>query len=699
MSVLEKIRSRSGLLVGIIAVALLVFILESALESGNRFFSSNRTKVGEIAGKEISIQEFEAKVEEAVTAEKQRSQRNSIDESTMDNIRTQVWNQFLIDNVLKTKYEELGVAVSDDELFDMVQGKNPHPSVKQAFTNPQTGVFDPAQVITFLKNMDKDETGDTKRRWLQFESAIKEERVANKFNTMVKKGLYLTKAEVNRDNAAKNRYMEFTYVYKPYASQPDSLFKVTEDDLKKVYNETKNKYKQITESREIDFVYFDIQPSNEDRAEAQGQIMKLIPEFQASTNDSDFVNANADTKYTEKFFGRTDLNPVLDTLMRASVGTVIGPYNEGNIIKISKLSGVKMMPDSVKARHILIKIENGNSKAANSKADSLKKLIKAGQKFEDLAKAFSTDQGSAVKGGDLGYFRSGMMVKPFNDACFNGKVGDMPIVESQFGVHLIEITGRGAETRKLIISTIDRELAPSTKTMQDVYAKASSFAGQNTTKEAFDAAAKKDNLNKMQAANIDPLARQVSMLNNARALVRWVYEAKKGDVSKVIDVDGRYVIAVLTSVREKGISPLDAVRKQVEVEAIKEKKAEKFLAEISSKAGSASSIEQYAQAMGLPIDTARNITFAGPYIPKSGRELELVGKLSVSKSGTLVKPMKGENGVVVAQLNKLTDAPAVTDYKQAAMQISQQMTGRVDYEMFEALKEKANIEDNRANFY
>jgi peptidyl-prolyl cis-trans isomerase D len=699
MSVLEKIRSRSGLLVGIIAVALLVFILESALESGNRFFSSNRTKVGEIAGKEISIQEFEAKVEEAVAAEKQRSQRNTIDENMMDNIRTQVWNQFLIDNVLKTKYEELGVAVSEDELFDMVQGKNPHPSVKQAFTNPQTGVFDPAQVITFLKNMDKDETGDTKRRWLQFESAIKEERVANKFNTMVKKGLYLTKAEINRDNTARNRFMEFTYVFKSYTTQPDSLFKVSEDDLKKVYNETKNKYKQNNESRDIDFVYFDIQPSNEDRTEAQNQIMKLVPEFQTSTNDSDFVNANADTKFVEKYVGRTEINPVLDTLMRASIGTVIGPYNEGNIIKVSKLSGVKMMPDSVKARHILIKIENGNAKAATAKADSLKKLIKAGQKFEDLAKTFSTDQGSAVKGGDLGFFRSGMMVKPFNDACFNGKVGDMPIVESQFGVHLIEITGRGAETKKMLISTIDREVAPSTKTMQDVYAKASTFAGQNTNQEAFDAAVKKDNLNKMQAPNIDPLARQVSMLNNARALVRWVYEAKKGDVSKVIDVDSKYVVAVLTSVREKGIAPLDAVRKQVEMEAIKEKKAEKFIAEINSKAGSANSIEQYAQAMGLPIDTARNITFSGPYLPKSGRELELVGKLSVTKSGTLVKPMKGENGVLVAQLNKITEAPAVTDYKQAAMQISQQMTGRVDYEMFEALKEKANIEDNRANFY
>jgi peptidyl-prolyl cis-trans isomerase D len=699
MSVLEKIRSRSGLLVGIIAVALLVFILESALESGNRFFSSNKTKVGEIAGKEISIQEFEAKVEEAVTAEKQRSQRNTVDENTMDNIRMQVWNQFLIDNVLKTKYDELGVAVSDDELFDMVQGKNPHPSVKQAFTNPQTGVFDPAQVITFLKNMEKDETGDTKRRWLQFESAIKEERIASKFNNMVKKGLYVTKAEINRDNNARNRFMEFTYVFKPYATQPDSLFKVSEDEIKKVYNETKNKYKQNTESRDIDFVYFDIQPSNEDRAEAQGQMMKLFAEFQASTNDSDFVNANADTKYTEKFLGRTELNPVLDTLMRANIGTIIGPYNEGNVIKLSKLSGVKMMPDSVKARHILIKIENGDSKAATAKADSIKKLIKAGQKFEDLAKTLSTDQGSAVKGGDLGFFRQGMMVKPFNDACFNGKVGDMPIVESQFGVHLIEITGRGAETKKLVISTVDREVTPSTKTMQDVYAKASSFAGQNTTQEAFDAAVKKDNLNKMQAPNIDPLARQVSMLNNARTLVRWVYEAKKGDVSKVIDVDNRYVIAVLTSIREKGVAPLEAVRKQVELEAIKQKKAEKFIAEITSKAGSATSIDQYAQAMGLMVDTARNITFSGPFIPKSGRELELVGKLSVSKTGTLVKPMRGENGVIVAQLNKVTEAPAVADYKQAANQLSQQFLGRVDYEMFEALKEKANIEDNRANFY
>jgi len=699
MSVLEKIRSRSGLLVGIIAVALLVFILESALDSGNRFFGANRTKVGEIGGKDISIQDFEAKVEEAVANEKQRSQKNTIDEAGMENIRVQVWNQFLIDNISKLQYQEAGIAVSEDELFDMVQGKNPHPSVKQAFTNQQTGVFDPAQVLNFLKNMDKDETGDTKRRWLQFESAIKEERVANKFNNMIKKGLYLTKAELNRDNNAKARMMQFTYVFQPYSSQPDSLFKVSEDDLKKVYNETKGKYKQANETRDIDFVSFDIQPSNEDRIEAQNQILKLVPEFQASTNDSDFVNANADTKFTDKYFGRGQINPVLDTMFRANVGAVVGPYNEGNIIKISKLTGVKMLPDSVKARHILVKINNGDSQKARAKADSLKALINGGQKFADLATKFSEDPGSAVKGGDLGFFKDGAMVKPFNDACFFGKVGDMPIVESQFGIHLIEVTGRGVETRRILVSTVDREVAPSTKTMQDVFAKASAFAGKNTTKESFDKSVADEKLNKMQGMSIDALARQVSGLDNARSLVRWVYESKKGDVSKVIELNNKYVVACVTNIKEKGIATLDAVRKQVEAEAIKAKKAEKFLADINSKVGSATSIDQYASKLGLPIDTAKNMTFASPYVPKAGRELELIGTMSVTANGKLVKPMKGENGVIIAQMISVTEATKIADYKQALNQVSQQLSSRVDYEMFEALKEKADIVDNRATFY
>jgi peptidyl-prolyl cis-trans isomerase D len=237
------------------------------------------------------------------------------------------------------------------------------------------------------------------------------------------------------------------------------------------------------------------------------------------------------------------------------------------------------------------------------------------------------------------------------------------------------------------------------QTMQDVFAKASAFAGKNTTKESFDKSVADEKLNKMQGMSIDALARQVSGLDNARSLVRWVYESKKGDVSKVIELNNKYVVACVTNIKEKGIATLDAVRKQVEAEAIKAKKAEKFLADINSKVGSATSIDQYASKLGLPIDTAKNMTFASPYVPKAGRELELIGTMSATANGKLVKPMKGENGVIIAQMISVTEATKIADYKQALNQVSQQLSSRVDYEMFEALKEKADIVDNRATFY
>lgn len=698
MSILEKIRTKSGLLVGIIAIALLIFILESALDSGNRFFSGNKTRVGEIGGKDISISDFEAKVDEAAENEKARSGKTTIDDNTRENLRGQVWNQLLMETIMGQQYKELGLAVSETELFDMVQGKNPHPSVKQAFTNPQTGVFDPGQVITFLKNMDKPGNEDTKMRWINFEQAIKQERMATKFNTLLKKGLYVTKAEVKRDFMAKNRTIKFNYVVQRYTSVPDSTIKLAEDDLKKYYNENKNKFKQDFDSRDLDYVAFEVIPSAEDRNEAMQSLLKIAPEFAKATNDSDFVNQNADSKFEAQYAGRKSLAPQLDTLYNAGIGTIIGPYFDGNAFRLAKLTGVRMAPDSVKARHILLKVEGVSVEKVKAKADSLKKLIKAGAKFEDLAKANSTDPGSAAKGGDLGFFKEGMMVKPFNDACFNGKIGDMPIVESQFGVHLIEITGRGAETRKVLITYVDRQLKASTKTYQEAYQKATRFAGESRNLEQFESNVKSQKLTSMPAQMVRELDRNMGGLENSRLVVKWAYKANKGDVSEVFDLGSKFVVAVLKEVKEKGILPLEAVRKQVEFEAIRDKKAERFLADLDGKMKRAGSLSALAAEMKVVVDTAKTTSFAAPYLP-SGRELGLVGMLSVAKTQSLLKPFKGENGVYVAQIWETTSPTFPSDWKDATDQLSNSLKSRVDYEAFEALKEKADIKDNRANFY
>ena len=700
MTLLTKIRNRSGLLVTIIAIALLIFILESALESRKGLSASDRSKIAVINGKDVSIEEFQSKLEQAETNQKAQSQKATIDENTRDNLRAQVWNQVLLEYVVKPRYEKIGLGISEDELFDMVQGKDPHPQIKQAFTDAKTNEFNPANVINFLKNMDKDETGDTKNRWIVFEQAIKEERISQKYTAMVKKGLYITKAEAKRNYIGTTRTANIQYIVKKYSDIPDSTITVNDDDLKKYYNENKNKYKQKETVRVIDYVEFNVIPSGEDRKILGENLDKLKSEFAVAEVDSDFVNQNSDSRFTEKYIGSNSGFMFFDSLTRSPLGTVVGPYPEGNSFKIAKLSGSKMLPDSVKARHILISIENGDSKKAKERADSLKNAIKSGKKFEDLAKIFSKDPGSGAKGGDLGWFKEGMMVKPFNDACFEGKKGDLQIVESQFGVHLIEVMDKGKESRRILISTIERTSTPSSATYQFYYGKASEFAGKNNNKALFEKTSKEQGLNKRTAEYLRETDRNFNGIENARDIVRWAYGAKKEEVSPVFQIGDKYLVAMLTKIKEKGTLPLEEVKEQVEIEAKKQKKADKFIAEFEVNMKSASTIDQVAQKMNLQIETASNQSFINGMFGSYGREASIVGSAFGSKAKILSKPSKGDNAVFVYMVTDFTEAQASTDnYKSNASNIGNAVKQRVDYEIFEALKDKAEIEDRRATFF
>lgn len=697
MSLLAKIRNRSGLLVTIIAVALGVFILESALESRQSFFADDRTTMGTIEGNDVKYDEFEKRYEIAETNEKNRG--TQLNESYRDNIRQQVWNQFLLDFIMKPRYEKIGLGVSPEELFDMVQGKDPHPSVKQAFTDPKTNQFDPKQVVNYLNNMDKDETGDMRNRWLQFEVGIKDERVAGKYTTLIKKAMYITAAEAKRDYAFKNDQFGFRYVVQKFADVPDSTIQVSEDEILRAYNENKIKYKQPSTVRGIEYIEFDVNPSPEDRSAALASVEKLKMEFQTAESDSDFVNANSDVPHQAKYMSRVELGPVLDTLYSAPIGTVIGPIAEGNDIKISKLSFIKDVSDSVKARHILIKPVNGDTKKALAKADSLKKLIRSGQSFEALATINSEDPGSGSKGGDLGWFREGMMVKPFNDACFNGTIGDLQIVESQFGVHLIEVTAKGPAVRKVSLSTLVRKVNPSSRTLQQAFSTASTFAGKNNTRELFDAAVKKDKLQKRSAMYVRDIDRTVNGIENTRDLVRWTYEAEKGDVSKVFELENKYVIAVLVSIKEKGQLPLDEVREQAIAEAKKKKKAETMIKLFEPALKSATMLDQVADRSKTKVEVVMGGNFSNPVLQGIGREPLLMALISVSKEHKLSAPIVGENGVFVFELDTKTIASTPPSLKDVAAQLYPSVSGRADYGVFEALKEKADITDNRSRFF
>lgn len=695
MAVIGKIRGKATLLIVIVGFSLFAFILGDLLSNNQNFFGNNDTTAGVIAGRKINVQDFEARVQTLVDNHKLNTSSESIDQNTMDQLREQAWNQLVNEEVMDKQYEKIGITVSSEELFDMIKGKNPHPQIKQAFTDPKTGQFNPAAVINFLKNMDNDQTGRTRAQWVLFERAIRDERIQQKYNDLIKQGIYVSSVEAKEDFINKNRTASARYVNLPYASIPDSAVTITDADLKSVYNANLKKYKQ-TASRSLEYVSFDVLPSDVDKKAELDEITKLAEEFKTVSNDSGFAAMNSDVPVDNSYHKRGTLPVSIDSLMFSSaIGTVAGPIEENGAFKVYKLSSSKALPDSVKASHILLKADNPT---AFTTADSIKKAVEGGASFELLNFMYSTDEAAKMKGGDLGFFGAGQMVQPFSDACFNASKGEILIVTTQFGIHIIKVVDQKGSSTQVKVATIEKKIEPSSKTTQIVFAKANQFANNNNTSELFDKAVKDQNLTKLNETNIIESARQVGPLENSRELVRWAFKGKVGEVSKAYEFGNHFVIAKLTEVREKGYSSLEEVKDQVTIEAKKDKKAE-MLIEKFKKAGNASNLDAIAGAVAQQITVADNVSFGSPFLGNAGMEGNVVGHIMVMKAGQVSQPIKGQNGVYVVAVTSFKEAEVPKDLKESAKQLGQQIQGRSQYEVYNALREKADIDDRRGKFY
>ncbi|HET6243466.1 MAG: SurA N-terminal domain-containing protein [Bacteroidetes bacterium] len=698
MSVLSTIREKSTLLLIIIGGALVAFILGDVLSSGERLFSSNSNNIGEIAGQTISAQEFEQRLQKMEENYRLNTGSSSIDESTRESLRQQAWNQALNEIIMEEEYRGVGIKVTSQELYELVAGSDPHPTVQRAFSDPSSGTFDKNRVLSFLKTMDEDPSGATKIRWIEFERGIKQERMNEKYNDLIKKGLYIPTKLAHHEYLAKQKNASLQYVVKRYSEITDSEITFNEDDLKKYHKEHQKEFDQ-EKSRKIEFVVFDVVPSKEDLAKAEKAIMELKDDFAASIDDSSFIKMYSDGGLQIEVLGENQLPAELVELFHAEKGSIKGPYKEEQSFKIAKVVDQVFVPDSVRARHILIPVQEGNTEAALAKADSLKKLIKGGKKFAEMAEKHSEDFGSAAKGGDLEWFTEGTMVKPFNDAVFYGKKGDMPIVVSQFGVHLIEITGRSTENKRVKFAFIEKNIEAGPNTFQDYYIAASEFANKNKSLEAFDKAVSEKGLNKRIADNIKPGDRMIAGVEQSRELVRWAFKEKQGSISKPFEFEDKFIVASLVEVREEGVASLDQVKEQVEKAVIKEKKAEKLMQELNTALASSNSIEEVATKVNAKSESADNINFSSFSIPGIGREPKIVGTAFGIQKDVISSPVKGETGVFVIKVTAINSPAEITDYSEHKNKLSSNLTNRVGYEAFEALKENAKVTDNRYKFY
>ncbi len=690
MAAIGKIRKHSTLVLVIIGVALLAFVLTDAFKSSGR---GEIPAIGKIGETEITQQEFERKVTEAIN-NYEMQQNQPVDDRMRAQIREQVWNQLISETVLHKEYDKLGIAVTPDELFDMVQGNDPHPQIKQAFTNPETGEFDKVRVLQFLKNKDNDP--QTAQQWLLFEQGIKQERLANKYTQLINKAIYATNAEASQLNIDQNKKFNISYVVKRYNTVNDSTITVSEEEVQAYYEENKYKFKQ-DESRNIEYVIFRVDPSDDDFKTAEEWMNNIKEEFANAENDSLYVTLNSDQPFDYNFYAQGQLPPVIDTVFfkdSAKTGDMVGPYLEGMTYKLSKLSKIKYLPDSVKARHILIKTQNPYDSTAFAKIDSLKKAVENGADFAQLAKDFSDDVGSAQDGGDLGWFGRGRMVKTFEDACFNGNTGDLKVVPSQYGIHLIEIVAQSEKSKHIQVATLADEVDPSDETYDRIFTEASEFYNAVANADDFDKIIEEKGYTK-RIGEIKPNDFTLAGLDMPREIIRWAYTHDENSVSSPLTAGDAFVVVKVSSINEEGIAPLEKVRTQVELLAKKKKKGEQFTKEMEG----ITDLNQLAQKLNVQVEKANNVTFGSFAIPGLGREPKLLGAISAMNTGDVSIPLIGDIGVYVVKIDNVTPAPDQFDAFTLKSQIEQATRAQVNYVVFEALKDKVGVEDNRHKFY
>jgi peptidyl-prolyl cis-trans isomerase D len=716
MSVLEKIRSKTGLLVGIIGLALAIFILESLLGSGSALFQSEDLLIGKIAGKKINYPEFMAKVNEQIFQIQQSNPNAQIDERTKEQIVEQVWNQLVNEAAVKTQYSSVGVTVSEDELFNLML-VNPHPYVIQQLTDQQTGrvyegfarpdgTLDIAKLNQWVGQMNVEQ----EKFWKQLETTVLEVRTAEKYNSLIKKGLYVTSAEAKNAFVAQNKQINVDFVMKRYFAIPDSSVKVSDDDISKYYNAHKNEFKVNEPVRKIEYIAYDVLPSEADYQALLKETARIAEDFKdkSAKEDSSFIaQENEGGQMNIASYNKKTMVIPDSSVFTAAKGTVFGPFTEGTFMKIYKLMDVKSVADSAKVRHILVGLQSPKTQqqrtpqVAKRMADSLLTLLKTKQvNFDALVKTISDDLGSIEKGGDYGWFDENKgFVDPFKNAGLEGTVGNISVVETQFGYHIIEVLAV-SKTRhtSYTVGQIARLIEPSGETAQEFFKLASDFAGKNQTLEAFNKSIETGKLNKRLADNIKENDKNLPGLENAKDLVRWVYKAKKGEVSSVFEFKDRFIVAALVGVKEKGIAPLEDVKEEVTLNAIRERKAQDIIAEFNTKTAGAKTASDVASKMGFSVEKAENLTFSSFNIPSVGREDALIGYASAYKVNTLSKPIKGENGVFVLTVTSVNEGTLPKDFKNKQKEMEQQSAGRTDYEMYDALKEKANIEDHRGKF-
>ncbi|TGV03107.1 SurA N-terminal domain-containing protein [Flavivirga rizhaonensis] len=701
MAVLNKIRQRSLFLIIIIALALFSFVLADLFKNSDALASKSQNIVATINGKDITREDFMQKVEAA--------QRQAGPNATNTQVMNRVWDQEVRRAVMQTQYDELGISVEKDQMRDLLKTSL---ATSPEFLN-EAGLFDENKLNEYIANL-KETSQQAYASWVNYEKSVAANGLQQNYFNLVKAGLTGTLAEGKLEHQLEGNKVDIKYVQVSYASIKDTLVEVSKSDISNYINKNKKEY-EVEASRDIKFVQFNEVASVEDENAIKADLnvylngrfvdetgrKDTIVAFSKVKDNEDYININSDIKFDKRFVFKSSLPAaVADTIYSLEEGGVYGPYKDNNHFKISKVIAVKQIPDSVKVRHILIPFVGARSATpevtqteaeAKVTADSLLTVIKSDRsKFPELVKEFSSDQGSVEKEGRYDWHPYNTMVSEFNDFEFEGKTGDLGVVKTIFGFHIIEIEGQKDKVKAIQVGTIARKIEPSETTTAKIFRDASNFeikAGEGD----FEALAKEGSYTVRPVNGIKVLDENIPGIGNQRPIVRWAFEedAEVGAVKR-FNIPNGYVIAQLVAKNKAGLMSVEDATAKVLPLVRKEKKAKMIRDRVSAK-----TLEDLAAAESTTVRSASAVNMKSPTISGAGREPLVVGAAFGLKEGETSKLIDGENGVYMVQVTKVTPAVELDSYQAAANRVEQQKINVVNSKLYNALKEAAEIEDNR----
>lgn len=694
-------------MVVMIALGLGGFILMDMTAGQQSLFGGSQFTVGNVEGEKIDWNKFN-RVEQVIYG-------NSGAEPYSR--RENLWNFFVEEIIVSNEAEGNGLGIGKTELLELQFGdnnmRNISPVIQARFGDPMTGMINMQLLNQYKTSIQNKTLTDPAIRsfWAQQEKEIIKDRLQTKLTFMVEKGMYTPSWMAEMSNKDLNQRMDFAYVKVPLDEVENAEVSLSDSDFKAYLKENEALYALEEETRSIAYVSFPVLPTPEDSAAIRNNLSELAAEFEATADDSLFL-LNNQGEIDATFYKKDELSLTLaDNLFDAPVGSVYGPYKEANSYKIAKLLDKQVLPDSVKSRHILIRATTPADFASAEKLlDSLTTLVERGvESFDSLAAKFGTD-GTAQLGGDLGYVTQGTMVQPFNDLIFMEAVpGKLYQINTQFGRHLVEVTGRKFIDNEpsVRVGIVSQSIVPSDETQNAVYDKVLAFIGENRDLAAMEASADKDP--QLSIENVyglkenDYAVGSLDAGGSSRNMIRWAFEASKGEVSgdiysyqdPVEFYDNQYVVAALLNIQSPGLPDVASVRGEIEPLVINKKKAELIADKIAGM-----DLASIASTYNVEVDTATGVAFSQTFVTGVGSEPEVIAAASGLNNGAVSGAVIGNSGVFkLVMVNKTSMEGVDPNIPQIRQQMSAINRSQVYSGLIEGMKRSAKIKDYRFKFY